>query len=75
MILILLYTVVALKALKTYIRTKSGNVIERVIFVTAAEYERFSKGGDKTAKEILSRYLTKDEAENLDSWDKEEVLY
>ncbi|KAF6022896.1 hypothetical protein EB796_018797 [Bugula neritina] len=60
------------RAVKTYIRTKSGKIIERVVFLSAEDYEKFTKGGGK-ASDILKKYLTKEEAGNLESWDKEEV--
>lgn len=62
----------ALKAIKTYIRTKSGKLVERVVFLSKDDYEKFTKGGGD-ASDVLKKYLTKEEANNLDSWDKEEV--
>lgn len=64
--------IAAVRAVKTYIRTKSGKIIERVVFLSAEDYEKFTKGGGK-ASDILKKYLTKEEAGNLESWDKEEV--
>jgi len=60
-----------LRAIKTYIRTKSGRLIERIVFMTEEDYQAFLAGGD-AARDILGKYLSKDEAANLDSWDKEE---
>ncbi|XP_067929601.1 uncharacterized protein [Watersipora subatra] len=60
------------RAVKTYIRTKSGRVVERIVFLAADDYERFARGGGN-ASDVLKKYLTKDEASNLQSWDKEEV--
>lgn len=62
-----------MRAIKTYIRTKSGRLIERVIFLTEEDYQQFKSGGGGKAAEILKKYLTKDEAKNLDSWEKDEV--
>lgn len=59
-----------MKAVKTYIRTKSGNLIERIVFMSEDDYKKFISGD---ATDILKKYLTTDEVENLDSWDKEEV--
>lgn len=42
------------------------------MFLAHDDYEKFARGGGK-ASDILKKYLTKDEAGNLDSWDKEEV--
>ncbi|XP_067932252.1 myosin-2 heavy chain-like [Watersipora subatra] len=62
----------SVKAVKTYIRTKSGNLIERIVFMTEEDYNKFIEGG-ANAEEMLRKYLSKDEADNLESWDKEEV--
>lgn len=59
------------KAIKTYIRTKSGRLVERIIFLSEEDYAAFKEGKDIQA--ILSKYLTKEEAEGLESWDKDEV--
>ena len=61
-----------MKAVKTYIRTKSGNLIERIVFMSEEDYNKFIEGGAE-AEEMLKKYLSKEEAENLESWDKEEV--
>lgn len=58
------------RAIKTYIRTKSGRLVERIIFMTEEDYQAFKAGN---AEDILKKYLTKDEAEGLESWDKDEV--
>ena len=36
------------------------------------DYNKFLEGG-ADAEEMIKKYLSKEEAENLDSWDKEEV--
>ncbi|ESP04566.1 hypothetical protein LOTGIDRAFT_237314 [Lottia gigantea] len=59
------------KAIKTYIRTKSGRLVERIIFLSEEDYEAFKSGKD--VKNLLSKYLSKDEAAGLQSWDKDEV--
>ena len=59
-----------MKAIKTYIRTKSGRLIERIVFLSEEDYEAFKAG---KGAEILKKYLTKEEAEGLESWDKDEV--
>lgn len=64
----------AVRAVKTYIRTKSGKVVERVVFLSAEDYEEFVRaGGSNNASDVLKKYLTKEESSNLASWDKEEV--
>lgn len=61
-----------MKAVKTYIRTKSGRLIERIVFMSEEDYNKFLEGGGD-AEAMLKKYLSKEEAENLESWDKEEV--
>ena len=63
----------AVRAVKTFIRTKSGKLIERIVFLSDEDYKKFIKGGGN-ASDVLKKYLTKEEAGNLDSWDKEEVM-
>ncbi|XP_070192116.1 uncharacterized protein [Littorina saxatilis] len=60
------------KAIKTYIRTKSGRLVERIIFLSEEDYEAFKEG--KNIADILKKYLTSDEAAGLESWDKDEVV-
>lgn len=60
-----------MKAIKTYIRTKSGRLIEKIIFLSEEDYLAFKEG--KNVQDILSKYLSKEEAAGLESWDKEEV--
>lgn len=62
----------SVRAIKTYIRTKSGRLVERIIFMTEEDYEAF-KSGKGAAADILKKYLTKEEAAGLESWDKDEV--
>lgn len=57
------------KAIKTYIRTKSGRLVERIIFLSEEDYAAFKEG--KNVQDILKKYLSKDEAQGLESWDKE----
>ena len=59
------------KTIKTYIRTKSGRLVERMIFLSEEDYLQFRKGG-KHALEILAKYLSKDDMKNIDSYEKDE---
>ncbi|RUS85817.1 hypothetical protein EGW08_006446 [Elysia chlorotica] len=60
------------KAIKTYIRTKSGRLVERIVFLSEEDYAAFKEG--KNIGDILKKYLTADEAKGLESWDKDEVV-
>ena len=57
--------------IKTYIRTKSGRLVERIVFMNEEDFELFKAG--KGAQDILNKYLSKEEAAGLESWDKDEV--
>ena len=49
------------KAIKTYIRTKSGRLQERVIFMNDEDYAAFmaAGGGGEMAEKLLKKYLSK----------------
>ena len=58
-----------MKAIKTLIRTKSGRLIEKTIYISADDYDRMMKeGADPNA--ILNKYLDPDEQGQIESWDQ-----
>lgn len=58
-----------LHAIKTYVRTKSGRLVERIVFLNDEDYKAFKAGGKDAAEEILKKYLSKDEAKvNIVVW-------
>ena len=59
------------KTIKTYIRTKSGRLVERMIFLSEEDYFLFRKGG-KHALDVIAKYLSRDEMKNIDSYEKDE---
>ena len=64
-----------MKQIKTYVRTKSGRVIEKTIMVTADDYEKMKqmeKEG-KDPNEILKNYMSLDEGAKIEGWKKEEA--
>lgn len=63
----------SVRAVKTYIRTNSGRLVERIVFMSEDDYAKFTEAGGANAADILRKYLSKDEGKNLASWDKEEV--
>lgn len=65
------FIVLGLRAIKTYIRTKSGKLVERIVFLSEEDYQAFKKGG-QSAEDILKKYLSAEEGQNLVSWDKDE---
>ena len=57
------------KAIKTMIRTKSGRLIEKTIYITEEDYEKMMKeGGDPSS--ILNKYLKPEERGTIQSWEK-----
>ena len=58
-----------MKAIKTTIRTKSGRLIEKTIYITEEDYEKMMKeGGDPSS--ILNKYLKPEERGTIQSWEK-----
>ena len=58
-----------MKAIKTMIRTKSGRLIEKTIYITEEDYEKMMKeGGDPSS--ILNKYLKPEERGTIESWEK-----
>lgn len=62
----------AVRAVKAYIRAQNGDLEERIVFLSDEDFKIFLKGGNK-AREVLKKYLSAEDAENLDSWEIEEV--
>lgn len=57
-----------MKAIKMMIRTKSGRLVEKTIFVSADDYDRMMReGGDPNS--ILRKYLDPNEG-TIESWEK-----
>lgn len=57
------------KAIKTTIRTKSGRLIEKTIYVTEEDYNKMMKEGADISS-ILNKYLKPDERGEIQSWEK-----
>jgi len=55
------------KAIKTYVRTKSGRLIEKVIYVSKDDYDKITKG-EVDAKDLLKKYVK--EGETVEGWDE-----
>lgn len=59
-----------MKAIKTMVRTKSGRLIEKTIFVSAEDYDKMIKGGGDP-NEILKKYMQGEDV-TIESWKKTE---
>ena len=64
-----------MKAIKTFVRTKSGRLIEKVVMVSKADYERLQKvmkeGGDPAKMAaILGQYMSVEEGQTIEGFKK-----
>lgn len=59
-----------MKAIKTYVRTKSGRLIEKTIMVTKDDYDKLQKimaeGDPSKMAEILGNYMTMEEGATIE---------
>ena len=44
------------KAIKTWIRTKSGRLVERIVFLSEEDYEAFKAGKNVEGEQLCHRY-------------------
>lgn len=61
--------------MKTFIRTKSGRVREKLVYVNRKDYDRLKAGGmdsDEMAK-VLRKYANAAEGETVDGWGEAQV--
>ena len=61
------------QVVKTYVRTKSGRLIEKTVMMTDEEYRKFQEsGGDP---EFLKKFLKLEEGEVIEDWEKASTVY
>ena len=62
-----------MKTIKTFVRTKSGRLIEKTILVSKEDYERLERikaeGGDPS--EIFGKYMSMEDGAKIESWEKQ----
>ena len=63
-----------MKAVKTWIRTKSGRLVEKTILMTKEDYEKLEqlKKEGKDPNEIFSKYMSMKNGDKIESWSKKE---
>ena len=63
-----------MKAVKTWIRTKSGRLVEKTILMTKEDYEKLEqlKKEGKDPNEIFSKYMSMEDGDKIESWSKKE---
>ena len=64
-----------LQSVKTFIRTKSGRLVEKTILVSKEDYEKMQelKKQGKDPAEILSKYMSVNEGETIEGFKKNEA--
>ena len=61
------------QVVKTYVRTKSGRLIEKTVMMTEEEYKQFQEsGGDP---EFLKKFLKLEDGEVIEDWEKASTVY
>ena len=60
------------KAITTYIRTKSGRRVAKLVYVSKEEYDQIQKG-EVDATSILKKYVKMEEGEKIDGWGEPEM--
>ncbi|ELT92842.1 hypothetical protein CAPTEDRAFT_224063 [Capitella teleta] len=60
------------KAITTYIRTKSGRRVAKLVYVTKDEYDQI-QGSHGNADDILKKYVKLGEGETVDGWGEAEM--
>ena len=58
--------------LQTYIRTKSGRRIEKLVYVSKSDYEAMQQG-DVDANALLRKYIKTNKGERIEGWGAAEM--
>ena len=61
------------QAVKTYVRTKSGKIVERTILMTEEEFKEFEKGGGDP--DFLKKFIKLKDGDKIDGWDKASTVF
>lgn len=64
-----------MKAIKTFIRTKSGRLIEKLVYVSKSDYDKIKSGAmDSSAiLDVLKKYVKPEDGQTLDGWGEAEM--
>lgn len=62
-----------MKVVKTYIRTKSGRLIEKQVLLTEEEYKQFMESGGNP--DFLKKFIELEKGEVIDSWEKASTVF
>lgn len=64
-----------MKAIKTYVRTKSGRLKEKLVYVSKSDYDKIKSGEIDSAQvmEVLKKYVKTEDGEKIDGWGEAEM--
>ena len=61
---------IQVKAIKTFVRTKSGRLKEKLVYVSKADFDKM-KSGEMSTEDVmktLRRYVKPEDGERIDGW-------
>ena len=63
-----------MKAVKTFVRTKSGRLVEKTILMTKEDYEKLEKlkKEGKDPRGLFEKYMSVEDGDKIESWAKPE---
>lgn len=61
--------------IKTYVRTKSGRLKEKMVYVSKSDYDKIKAGNMNTEEvmKVLNKYVKPEDGEKIDGWGEAEV--
>lgn len=64
-----------MKAIKTYVRTKSGRLKEKLVYVSKSDYDKIKSGqiDSDQVMDVLRKYVKTEDGEQLDGWGEAEM--
>ena len=61
--------------IKTFVRTKSGRLKEKMVYVSRSDYDKMKSGGldANEMMKVLKKYVKPQDGEKIDGWGEAEV--
>lgn len=61
--------------IKTFVRTKSGRLKEKMVYVSKSDYDKMKQGGMDAAEmmKVLKKYVKPEDGEKIDGWGEAEM--
>lgn len=65
-----MWSCVQVKMIKTFVRTKSGRLKEKTVYVNKSDYDKIKAGGmeAKEMMKVLKKYVKTEDGEKIDGW-------